>query len=471
MQVLLGAPVQSCHLAIAGLGARPIQRAEVRHDVEQAVLAGEQVGVGGVGDLGKPALLHHEALQRGGGEVVAEDVAAERVVDALTRLAGEVDRAGVTPEIECGRIAGEVRLVGTQTDQWGAALDLLVGVDRDRGDLAGDRSRDDRLHLHRLEHGDRVADGDGLSEFDPDRHHQGRPTGTHDLAVVAVDPVPVPVDVDVETGVGRGDHDPVTASATCEPPLEVPDPLDLEFDLGGVASVPDRVPGGTGPVDGQVVRPAPVGEFDPVADVGQGNRSTASRGGEERLLCDRHVGLVGLDRSGEQRRSRRLDGRELVGRGPEPLDVDRPVEEVGVIEERQEFGPVGGRTVDDDRHPPQGSTKASDRRLSVGPPGGQHRHDRVGRIDGVAGAAVGVDAHTRAGGERQQCDLGTRFDLVGEEADTDGDAVTGRGGPVPAGDPTSQRADRRAGCGRSVPRWSRDAARPRCRPQPVRTSR
>jgi hypothetical protein len=126
-EVLLG--VLHVGSGCVGIGFRhgPVQGAEVGVDVEQAVLARHQRGVGRVGDLGQPALLGEQTPHRLRGEVEPEQVLTEWSVDAVARLAGEVgallqptqiDGSAVRAAAWPARVDGRIRTIGVPRSTW-----------------------------------------------------------------------------------------------------------------------------------------------------------------------------------------------------------------------------------------------------------------------------------------------------------------------------------------------------------------
>ena len=75
--------------ALVGLGAAltlgPPEQAQVGEQVQEAVLSGQQLGVAGAGAVGERALLGKQGGERGGVELVAQQVAAEGGVHPLER--------------------------------------------------------------------------------------------------------------------------------------------------------------------------------------------------------------------------------------------------------------------------------------------------------------------------------------------------------------------------------------------------
>ena len=101
--MLLGVLRRSEIVGVA-LGLRAVQRTELGVDVEQPVLTGQQVGVAPVGDLGEPALHREQAAQRRRRQVVAEQVVAEWLVDAVARLARRVDASFEARQLHPGHV-------------------------------------------------------------------------------------------------------------------------------------------------------------------------------------------------------------------------------------------------------------------------------------------------------------------------------------------------------------------------------
>ena len=85
-------------------------------------------------------------------------------VPAGARSTSPERSTGVAPDWAAEPADSCVR--GPDADEWRAGIDLDVGDDVDRGDLAGERRDDRRLHLHALEHRDRGVLGDDVARLD-----------------------------------------------------------------------------------------------------------------------------------------------------------------------------------------------------------------------------------------------------------------------------------------------------------------
>ncbi len=106
-----------CRLVGLGLGLRAVQRTQLGVDVEQPVLAREQRGIVGIGDLGETPLLGEQLAQLTGRQVVAEQVVTERRVHAIAGLARGIDTDPQAREIETIRIVvGRARNPGGLAD-------------------------------------------------------------------------------------------------------------------------------------------------------------------------------------------------------------------------------------------------------------------------------------------------------------------------------------------------------------------
>ncbi len=246
------------------LGLGSVQRAEFGVDVEESVLAGEQRGIVGIRDLREAALLGDQLAQGRRRRVVAEQVVAQRRVHAIARLACGVESDLETRQVHAAMYVGHHRsvvLVRPDPHQRRAAFDLCVGHDRHRRHPTGDRRRHRRLHLHRLEHGDRVADEDVGARFDERADHERRPTGPEDRAVLTVDRVARRIQLDTEPVECRGHDEPVTPIADRQPPLERVERIDR--DVGDVGPVANRVAVRADTVDVEQVALSEVAELEP----------------------------------------------------------------------------------------------------------------------------------------------------------------------------------------------------------------
>ena len=153
------------------------ERAEVDEQCEELCLpVGERRVVGR--DLG------------GGSLVLVERVAHAPVVDVEPEQpgsqraggAGETIRRGAVGyrlegacvgEPDATHLGDDVARRRVELHERRAHVDLRVGSDEDRADPAGERCGDRHLHLHALDHRDRVAGGDRCAGRDRDRDHHG----------------------------------------------------------------------------------------------------------------------------------------------------------------------------------------------------------------------------------------------------------------------------------------------------------
>ena len=404
-QVLLGAG--GCQ-RVAGLGLRPraIERAHLREQVEQPVLAAEQPDVGGRADLAEPALFDEQPPHHGRVEVVAEEVVPQRAEDPLARWRScrgpRLHPRQVERRRSDGLAAGRLGLADAQHRSTGG--DLGVRHHLDRRHLTGVRRSDRGLHLHALQHRDRVPFSDPVPDLHQDRDHERRPTGSHDAAVVARDPVGGSVHHDPEHRTLRHRHHAMVMTRATDPALVGVDEVDLEVGV----HLPSTHPEGAG---GRAVAPEVMGRPG-VAQPESGADGLGPLGaappcaGVEGCLRRRVVRGVRLDGRGEQ--GDRLRCRNVIPCRGDPVQPPVVVvtrHHLRPVEHSEQEGPVRRASLDDDRALGQGSTQAGERLVAILAPGddlGDHRVELVG--DQVALTDSGVDTHAAPGRQAEHRD-------------------------------------------------------------------
>ena len=153
---------------------------------------------------------------------------------------------------------------------------------------------DDGLHLHRLQHHERVAGRHEVADLDRHAHDDAGCGSADSSAVVPSDAVGDPVDLD-EVGAGLlGREHAVRALADRQaPPVAARvchrdvDHAAVHLDAVGLRPAAQHV---------QLVRRPEVAEGDKVPDVGADLRAAAGGGGQELAQLVGRVDLIGMDR-------------------------------------------------------------------------------------------------------------------------------------------------------------------------------
>ena len=303
----------------------PRQRGDVSEYPKQLPVLAQQAGVGGARNrLPPPAQLASGVIA----DVIAEQVTAQGRETAVTRA----DRIGCGGQAQPwpGRVM-RTRLIGRlQLHQRRAGLH--VGVDRgeQRADRAGKRSRDRRLHLHALDHHQRVPGPDGVARGDLDGRDERRRRSADQAAAVPGDDVGHAVDLDGQRWSLGAHDDAMTPPEARHDPLVAPEVLNVHFDHA-VAGF-DPVVAAAQAAHAHPVQVAAQAEFHLVPGIGGELRSAAGRGREEGRL-DR--GLVGVGRLDGclQHRHGMLRREVLRRRG-------QPVKPPAIVAARVHLGPV-----------------------------------------------------------------------------------------------------------------------------------
>ena len=313
----------------------------------------------------------------------------------------------------CGALGGGVadRL---EAGQRRPGLDLAAGHHHQLAHPRLEGGPQHRLHLHALQHQHRGTGGDDVADGHRRADHQGGRGGAEHAALVAGDPVGHPVDLDVVDGVVGGGHQAVPAPADAQPGVVLVASLELgHHDL--------LLTGGRGDADPEAVRPglqhadlvrrAAQLEVDlatdPVLDLGPATVGALEQPGD----LDLGLVLVGLDAGRDQRdagvlvdHSRPSARARSIQAGVGPAGA-AAVDDLGLVEQVEHEGLVGGPALDDHGGLGQRATQAGQCLLAVAAVGddlGDHRVEVRG--DDVALADAGVDPDARPRGQLQQRD-------------------------------------------------------------------
>ena len=261
-QVLLGRPHPLAAHLLRGLGLAARDGADVREQPEDLLLALQPGGI-----VGRPVPPRGRRRARS----AASPPGRGRSRGGTARIAAKASPARVSagPKARSTGRPGIGLLLaddGLELQQRIAGVDLHVRGDQHRPDPPGEGGRHGRLHLHALQHDERVADRHPVAGRHRHRHDHRRRRRADDAALVAGDGVGDALDLDGVDGPDEGGQHPVPAARQGDPPLDVAEPLDVDVDQRR----PGRHPIGRRAelVDAQVVRVAPVAELDAPADLG-----------------------------------------------------------------------------------------------------------------------------------------------------------------------------------------------------------
>ena len=300
---------------------------------------------------------------------------------------------------ESGSTDGSTRL---DDEEDGPQRDLLTDLGADLGDPSGERRLERQLHLHRLQHAERLAFGDLGAGGDIDREHgaghrreqasvaSGRAMVAEHVGPVEDEPLTSEDDLD---GVGTDASDAMVGHA-----VERKSHLDVRAGYVGARQL-----GHSDPVDGvgtnrhhlvelhvdrgRVAAQTPAVVVERAA-VGVGSRSCRPR--------REHAGHVTI----------RLRDFVVV----EPGRVDGAVTELVARRQRAQEPRVGGQA--EDRGVVQGGDERTTGRLAIGPVGDDLAEHRVVRRTHDLPALEGrVDAHSGVSDSRRMLDSGSRRSL------------------------------------------------------------
>ncbi len=303
-----------------------------------------------------------------------------------------------------GRLLG-VAAGPVDGQQRGPGVHLRVGPDEHVADPAGERRPHRRLHLHALQHDDRLAGLDLVPRRRAQGHHHRRRGGADDAAGVPGHAVGDAVDLD-QVGAGRLDgHDRPAVAADGQPALQRAQPVDLDGEVPVVEPHPVAV--GADPRHGEPVHLPAQAELDGSPHLVRRPRAAAPGRRQEGGPLPRLLGVRDVDRHLDQGHPGIGRRRDAAG-GPRPVEppgVGRAGHDLGAVQQIEEEGLGRGPAPQDDGGLAQRDPQPGERLRAVPAPGddlGDHRV--VLRRDDVALAEPGVDPHPRAGGQAHQLD-------------------------------------------------------------------
>ena len=192
-----------------------------------------------------------------------------------------------------------------------------MSVDRgeDRADRAGERSRDRRLHLHALDHHERIPGPDRIARRDLDGHHKRRPRSADAAAATPGDDVGHAVHLDDQPWSLTACHDAMAPPEARHDPLVAPEVLNVRVDHA-IADL-DPVAAAAQAAHVHLVRVAAQAQLHLVPGIGGELRPAAGRGREEGRLDSGLVGVGRLDGSLQQRHG--MLRREMLPRRGQPV--------------------------------------------------------------------------------------------------------------------------------------------------------
>ena len=394
-------------LVLVGRGLATAEGGEVGEDPEDLVLQAAPLPVSRP-LVRQPHVIGSQGLRLRRVGVEAQDQAShglevgERLLARRRGTAGGRAREGDAPASGAG-----LGILDIEPDEGRTRRYLRVGGDEQAAHPAREGSDHGRLHLHGLEHGQRVARLHFVSRLHSQGNHHRGGFRAHDPDVGAGETMGDAIHLDeVPRTLGDGD-DRVATLPEDEPAFEPPERLDPRLETVAI----DHEPVLPGPQtkDADLVELTPVMQLDDVARV-VGCLGPEARGSlvEVRLLAgelrfvdlDRGLGEGGIGVGARRRRFRH---------GPfQPRRVHLGAAHLGTREEVQQEGPVGGAALEDDCALRQRSLEAGERLRPVASTGDDLRYHRVElRGHAVALGDPAVDPDPGTGGKAEERE-GTR---------------------------------------------------------------
>ena len=282
-------------------------------------------------------------------------------------------------------------------------IDLPVHRRQHLTDRPGIRGTDRGLHLHRLEHHQRLTGLDLITDRDRDSNYHRRSRRTHQPRFVLTDLMRNPIDLDQEMrGTSNRDHGEA-AIPQSHTALVVSEAFDLDLQI---TTVPvDLVAVRSDLTDTELVGLTLITELHRPPDGVTGPRTTTASRGQERSPLAGLAGIVGIDRSSDDRdigMHRRTDRGPRIG-AIEPPGIRGRRDDLFFVEQTQEEGLGGGAAVDDDRGLAQGVAQPRERLVTVPAPRDDLRDHRiVVRGNDIALSDTGVDTDTGTERELEQ---------------------------------------------------------------------
>ena len=268
--------------------------------------------------------------------------------------------------------------VGLDLEQRGPCVHLQARTHEHLSDPAGEGCTQRRLHLHRLDHHQRVARLHDITDLHRDRNHDRRRRCSHDSTLVAGDRVADAVHLHQVTWPLHHRGGVVGTSADREPPLETPQPLETHLHQGvaigahPVGVLPDAR-------DAQVIQVPAVAEADVAVGVPRDLGAAPRRRGVEACLLDRPLDVVCLERRLDEGDVGVVTAHVVTPRREpvEPSGVEVARDELRVLQQSQQERLVGHAAVDHHLGPGYGAGETGPGLLAVATPRDHLGHHRI----------------------------------------------------------------------------------------------
>ncbi len=316
------------------------------------------------------------------------------------RVRVEVDASGLGHDVGRRRVELHERRTGVH---------LGVRRHEHRADAARERRHESRLHLHALDHGDRVARADGVPRRHHDRDHDGRNGRTHDAALVAREPERLTLDIDGDVGAVRDGDRAIRSACDGQPALELTQSFDARVD-GDTVEL-DAIVRRRSTTNPQSVRVVATPQLDDTRQLPLHLRAAARSCRVEPCPVDATVVLVRLDCSLDQRDPRLRSG--VTGRAEtavHPLGVVLAATELRTAQDVEQEPLVRRAALHHDLALLDRAGRARECLVTVATPRADRRQQRVGsRRKVVVLRHAGVDPNAWARRHPEHQDAAIRW--------------------------------------------------------------
>lgn len=402
VEVFAGA-VHGFRVQLGQAGPVPRQLADIGEGRQQLQFGGRDALLARRQLVPQRDVAGHQRPPANPADVVPADHRAHRAQpggglgDRVAFLVGHVDRVELHPG-HGGRGRGFADLIDPQQRRTG--VDLRIDHREHFPDPARVGRPNRGLHLHRLEHDQRLADLDFVTRRDRNGDHDGRCRCPDHATLVLTDLVRDAGHFDQVAGRPGDRDDVIPPTGHDQPALVVAESVHLDpvVPIFGLHPVPAR----PGLADPELVGVPLIAELDRTADHMAGPWPTTPRRGQERGALACLLGVVTRDRRGDQGdvgHRGRARGRSGAG-AVQPAGVGRAVDQLGAVEQIEQEGLGRGAAVEHHGGLAEGGAEPSERLAAISSPSddlGDHRVV-IGR-DHVTLRDAGV--HPQTGTERE----------------------------------------------------------------------